>query len=61
MINVNLGDYVHTYNGHYGKVVKKYHVTGVSGLYVHIKENDGRIYYCHMSEIFEVYARRKTT
>ena len=46
MLTVNLGDRVQTYDGHTGVVVKKYHVTGVVEMYMHIQESDGRIWYC---------------
>lgn len=46
---VNIGDKVITYDGHRGTVIKKYFVTGVYGMYVHIKEADGRIWYCPAS------------
>ena len=37
MLDVNLGDKVQTNDGHIGIVVKKYHVTGIVGIYVHIQ------------------------
>lgn len=40
-----LGDCVRTINGHIGIITKIYKVTG-AGLHCHIKEADGRIYYC---------------
>lgn len=49
MLDVNLGDKVQTNDGHIGIVVKKYHVTGIVGMYVHIQEADGRIWYCPKS------------
>lgn len=50
-IHVDLGDLVRTCDGHRGRVIKKYHVTGVSTPYVHIREADGRIWYCPISDI----------
>ena len=46
---VNIGDRVQTYDGHTGIVVKKYFVTGVCGMYIHIQEADNRIWYCPVS------------
>lgn len=46
---VNVGDRVQTYDGHTGTVVKKYSVTGVHEMYIHIQEADGRIWYCPVS------------
>lgn len=58
MTLVKVGDYVKTYSNHYGQVIKTYCVTGVSGLYVHIKEASGSIYRCHISNIWQVYTGR---
>jgi len=49
-MNHQIGDYVETFNGHSGIVIKIYKVTG-AGLAVHIQECDGRIYYCPMNMI----------
>ena len=49
MLDVNLGDKVQTDDGHIGIVVKKYFVTGLYEMYVHIQEADGRIWYCPKS------------
>ena len=43
---VNIGDRVVTWDGHRGVVIKKYFVTGIYEMYVHIQEDDGRIWYC---------------
>ena len=51
MIYVDVGDLVRTHDGHNGRVIKKYHVTGVSTPYVHIREASGRVWYCPMSDI----------
>lgn len=47
-----IGDYVHTTNGHSGSVTKIYKVTG-AGISVHIRESDGRIYYCPINMLKE--------
>ena len=43
-----IGNFAVTYNGHSGFIVKIYRVTGC-GMYVHIRESDGKIYYCPVS------------
>ena len=48
-----IGKYVETYDGHSGIVVKHFKPTGRS-MTVHIKEADGRIYYCPESDIIKV-------
>lgn len=42
----SIGSRVLTHDGHEGVIVKKYIVTGRSEEYVHILEDDGRIWYC---------------
>ena len=46
-----LGEFAITYDGHCGFIEKIYRVTGV-GTYVHIRESDGKIYYCPLSPIY---------
>ena len=48
---IKVGSMVRTYDGHCGIVVKRYSVTGRPGMFVHIREADGRIYYCPESYI----------
>lgn len=52
-MNNLIGKYVKTIDGHSGIVIKQYKVTG-SGLSVHIKENNGLIYYCPISYLEKV-------
>ena len=47
---IKVGTFAVTYDGHIGFITKVYHVTGV-GEYVHIREKDGRIYYCPVSNL----------
>jgi hypothetical protein len=42
-----LGDCVRTINGHMGIITKIYKVTG-AGLYCHVRETDGCVYYCSL-------------
>jgi len=48
-----IGNYVRCINGHCGTVTKIYKVTG-EGIYVHIRESDGRVYYCPINMIKEI-------
>lgn len=50
-MNVSIGDCVVTNDGHRGTVTKVYKVTGVSTLYAHIREADGRTWYCPITTI----------
>lgn len=43
-MNISIGYRVVTNDGHRGTVTKVYKVTGVSTLYVHILEADGRAF-----------------
>ena len=52
MMNL-VGKYVETYDGHKGIVIKHFKPTGRS-MTVHIKEEDGRIWYCPDNEIIFV-------
>ena len=45
-----IGKYVETYDGHKGIVIKHFKPTGRS-MTVHIKEKDGRVWYCPDNEI----------
>jgi len=45
-----IGEFVLTYTGHSGFIEKIYNVTG-RGEYCHIRETDGRIYYCSTSSL----------
>lgn len=45
-----IGKHVITYDGHSGIVIKHFKPTGRE-MTVHIKEGDGRIYYCPQSDI----------
>ena len=50
-----------TYDGHIGIVIKHYKVTG-SGMSVHIKQDDGRIWYCPEESIIKIEnTKEKTT
>lgn len=49
-MNNPLGIYVETYDGHKGRVIRYFKSTG-RGMTVHIKESDGRIWYCPVNEI----------
>ena len=48
-----IGKKVITINGHFGIVIKHFKPTGRS-MTVHIKEADGRIWYCPESDIIKV-------
>lgn len=48
-----IGKYVETYDGHAGTVIKHFKPTGRT-MTVHIKEADGRIWYCPESDIIKV-------
>lgn len=48
-----IGKKVTTYDGHKGIVIKHFKPTGRE-MTVHIKQNDGRIWYCPDSYIIEV-------
>ena len=45
-----IGKHVITYDGHSGIVIKHFKPTG-RDMTVHIKEDDGRVYYCPQSDI----------
>lgn len=45
-----IGKYVETYDGHKGIVIKHFKPTG-RNMTVHIKETDGRVWYCPDNEI----------
>lgn len=45
-----IGKYVQTYDGHYGEVIKCFKPTG-RDMTVHIKQEDGRVWYCPLSDI----------
>lgn len=48
-----LGKYVTTINGHFGIVIKHYKVTG-RGMSVHIKQDNGQIWFCPENNILEL-------
>ena len=52
-----VGKYVETYDGHKGIVIKHFKPTGRS-MTVHIKEIDGRIWYCLDNEIILIKENR---
>lgn len=52
-MEIEVGNYVRTYDGHSGIVVKYFKPTGRS-MTVHIKEPDGRIWFCPDSDIIEI-------
>ena len=53
MLSINIGDRVEARYGHSGTVVKKYFVLGRYETYIHIKEADGRIWYCPLSDVIK--------
>ena len=48
-----IGKFVITIDGHSGVVIKQFKPTGRS-ITIHIKENDGRIWYCPISDVIKV-------
>ena len=48
-----IGKRVITVGGHIGTVIKHFKATG-RGMMVHIKQDDGRIWYCPESDILEI-------
>lgn len=46
-----LGKHVITFDGHEGIVIKQYKPTGQNQDSVHIKQDDGRIWYCPVDNI----------
>lgn len=48
-----IGKRVRTVDGHSGIVIKHYKVTG-AGMSVHIKQDDGQVWYCPDTYIVEV-------
>lgn len=53
MLKTLIGKRVATYDGHIGVVIKHFKPTG-RDITVHIKQDDGRIWYCPESYIVEV-------
>lgn len=49
-MNNLIGKYVETYDGHRGIVINHFKTTGRS-MTVHIKEKDGRVWYCPDTDI----------
>ena len=47
------GKKVKTIDGHNGMVIKHYKVTG-RGMSVHIKQDDGQVWYCPETHIIEI-------
>lgn len=47
-----IGKRVKTIDGHFGVVIKQYKATGY-GIQVHIKQDNGRIWYCPEGDIKE--------
>jgi len=47
-----IGKHVTTIDGHSGTVIKHYKATGF-GMQIHIKQDDGRIWYCPENNIIE--------
>lgn len=45
-----IGKYVETYDGHKGIVIKHFKPTG-RNMTVHVKEKDGKIWYCPENDI----------
>lgn len=50
------GKHVSTCDGHSGIVIKHFRPTGRE-MVVHIKENDGRVWYCPENNIIEINYR----
>lgn len=48
-----IGKRVTTIDGHSGIVIKHYKVTG-RGMSVHIKQDDGRVWYCPEADIINI-------
>ena len=48
-----IGKFVITIDGHSGVVIKQFKPTGRS-ITINIKENDGRIWYCPISDVIKV-------
>ncbi len=55
-----IGKQVRTIDGHSGIVIKHYKVTG-SGMSVHIKQDDGRIWYCPEESIIKIQNAKEKT
>lgn len=53
MIRTLIGKRVITFDGHVGIVIKHFKPTG-RNITVHIKQNDGRIWYCPKNDIIDV-------
>ena len=53
MLKTLIGKRVATYDGHIGVVIKHFKPTG-RDMTVHIKQDDGRIWYCPENNIVEV-------
>lgn len=53
MLKTLIGRRVATYDGHVGVVIKHFKPTG-RDMTVHIKQDDGRIWYCPENNIVEV-------
>lgn len=49
-----IGKKVITGDGHRGIVIKQFKPTG-RNITVHIKENDGRVWYCPITDIVKIY------
>lgn len=49
-MSILLGKYVTTYDGHSGIVIKYFKPTGRE-MTVHIKQDDGRVWYCPATDI----------
>ena len=48
-----IGKRVQTFDGHFGIVIKHFKPTG-RDMTVHIKQNDGRIWYCPENSIIQI-------
>lgn len=53
MLKTLIGRRAETYDGHIGVVIKHFKPTA-RDMTVHIKQNDGRIWYCPENDIVEV-------
>lgn len=51
-MNNLIGKRVITFDGHYGTVIKHFKPTG-RDMTVHIKQDDGRVWYCPDTDIIE--------
>lgn len=49
-----LGKYIETVDGHEGIVVKQYKLTGRNIDSIHIQQENGRIWYCPISDLIYI-------